>query len=290
MVRKPIVELTADVPLAVDVQAQISEGRPWFAYPEPDDFAIGNEVNYPPIGWVDEFSPPPSSCPAPDDFTAPPIASLRDCREGYPWLVPHHRVRQSAGMGHGGPALIGDLGLRWQSAIVSPNRLPWMVIPAVPPDPRFAWWTRVRDVPSDWVTNRGETERFIYYDGPTRAAVPLAVSLEAAGRLRFATPKPPHFGYGGSPHAEPQFQPEHEGLYTGTKFPLLPASEQGARETIVTRPMSGAQAIAQRSDRHDAGRVKVRASHEQHSRPAAGWLPRGAGRSAAGECEGPSPW
>jgi hypothetical protein len=226
IVKKPIVHLTSDVPLAVDVEAQISEGRPWFGYPLPDDFAIGGEdVPHDTIGSTrGGYGGPLGNRHAPDEFTNPSIPSLPDCREGYPWLVPHHRVRQSQGTGFGGRAIIANLGLRWQSLIVCPNRLPWMITPAVPPDPRFAWWTRLRDVPSDWVTNRGETERFLYYDGPTRAAVPLAVSLEATGRqLRFATPKPPHFSYGGSPHAEPQFQPlsvsapaglpEHEGLY-----------------------------------------------------------------------------
>lgn len=225
MVTKPIVHLTSDVPLAVDVEAQISEGRPWFGYPLPDDFAIGGEnVPYRGIGGAGGFSVPGTSTSQPaDDFMAPAIPSLPDCREGYPWLVPHHRVRQSEGTTFGGPALIANLGLRWQSAILCPDRLSWMVTPAVPPDPRFAWWTRLRDVPSDWVTNRGETERFLYYDGPTRAAVPLAVNLEGAGRLRFAMPKPPHFGYGASPRSEPQFQPlsvsdpaglpTHEGLY-----------------------------------------------------------------------------
>ena len=226
MVTKPIVHLTSDVPLAVDVEAQISQGRPWFGYPMPDDFAIGGEnVPYKVIGAADGFSGGSSSAPQPtDDFMAPAIPSLPDCREGYPWLVPHHRVRESEGTTFGGPALIMNLGLRWQSAIVCPNRLAWMAVPSVPPDPRFNWWTRLRDVPCDWVTSRGETERFLYYDGPTRATVPLAVSLEPTERrLHFATPKPPTFGYSSSPKLEPQFQPlfasapanlpPHEGLY-----------------------------------------------------------------------------
>ena len=223
-VTKPIVHLTSDVPLAVDVEAQISEGRPWFGYPMPDDFAIGSEnVPYRVIGAVGGFSGPSSSAPQPPDgFMAPAIPSLPDCREGYPRLVPHHRVRESQGTYFGGGAIIANLGLRWQSAIVCPNRLGWMAVPSVPPDPRFKWWTRLSDVPSGWVTSRGETERFLYYDGPTRAAVPLVVSLEATGRgLHFATPAPPQFGFSGK--SEPQFQPlsvtpsaglpAHEGLY-----------------------------------------------------------------------------
>ena len=224
-VTKPIVHLSSSVPLAVDVESQISEGRPWFGYPMPDDFAIGSEdVNYRVIGAAGGLAVFPASRPAPDDFTAPAIPSLPDCREGYPWLVPHHRVRWSNGTSFGGPALIACLGLRWQSLIVSPNRLPWMAPPPVPSDPRFRWWARLRDVPSSWVSSRGETERFLYYDGPTRAAVPLAVILERSGRqIRFTAPRPPQFGYGGRGQPEPHFHPlavgapsglpEHEGLY-----------------------------------------------------------------------------
>lgn len=226
IVKKPIVHLTSDAPLAVDVEAQISQGRPWFGYPLPDDYAIGGEdVSHEAIGSAPGgYNSVTGGSWRSNKFEIPSIPSLPDCREGYPWLVPHHRVRKSQGTGFGRGAIIANLGLRWQSLIVCPNRLPWMVTPTVPRDPRFDWWTRLRDVPSDWVTNRGETERFLYYDGPTRAAVPLAVSLDVEGRqLRFATPKPPQFGYGGSPHGEPQFQPlsvsdpadlpEHEGLY-----------------------------------------------------------------------------
>lgn len=225
-VTKPIVHLSASVPLAVDVEAQIRQGRPWFAYPMPDDFAIGGEnVPYKVIGTAGGFPFPRSSTTTtPDDFNAPPIPSLPNCREGYPWLIPHHRVRQSQGTTFGGPALIASLGLRWQSAIVSPKRLNWMTVPVVPSDPKFDWWGRLRKVPSSWIASRGETERFLYYDGPTQATVPLAARLNrAAGRIDIDLPREPHFGYGTRPQLEPQFEPlaaisppglpQYEGLY-----------------------------------------------------------------------------
>jgi hypothetical protein len=49
---------------------------------------------------------------------------------------------------------------------------------AVPADPKFAWWTRLRDVESSWVSSRGESDRFLYYDGPTVRPAPLHVKLE----------------------------------------------------------------------------------------------------------------
>jgi hypothetical protein len=42
----------------------------------------------------------------------------------------------------------------------------------VPTDDRFGWWRLLRDVPSSWVVSQGETERFLYYDGPTLARSP----------------------------------------------------------------------------------------------------------------------
>jgi hypothetical protein len=42
-VSKPIVHVSTNMPLAVDLEVQIREGRPWFAYPKPDDFSIGDQ-------------------------------------------------------------------------------------------------------------------------------------------------------------------------------------------------------------------------------------------------------
>jgi hypothetical protein len=65
------------------------------------------------------------------------------------------------------------VGLRWQSVIVSPTKLPWMTDAPVPPDPKFAWWSRLRNVNCSYVSSRGESERFMYYDGPSAAMSPV---------------------------------------------------------------------------------------------------------------------
>jgi hypothetical protein len=49
-------------------------------------------------------------------------------------------------------------------------------------DPHFAWWKRLREVDCSWVSNRGESERFLYYDGPTALRSPIRFVIEA-GRL-----------------------------------------------------------------------------------------------------------
>jgi hypothetical protein len=70
-----------------------------------------------------------------------------------------------------------SLGLRWQSLIVSPERQAWMKPPEVPAGEKHRWWGRLRDVPAAWVSSRGESERFLYYDGPTTARAPVSVKL-----------------------------------------------------------------------------------------------------------------
>jgi len=182
-VTKPVIHITSDVPLAVDLEVHIRQGRPWFAFPYPDDFGVGNEADevdsgnaamVPLNGQGLWFRGPLRD---PPELAASFDGVLSDCREGYPWLLPHHRVYSSSSTGRGGPPAIYGVGVRWQSLIVSPARLGWMTPPSVSSDPRFGWWSRLRDVPADWVWNRGEAERFLYYDGPTESFAPLAVGL-----------------------------------------------------------------------------------------------------------------
>jgi hypothetical protein len=50
-----------------------------------------------------------------------------------------------------------------------------MKLPEVPAEAKYQWWPRLRSVPASFVSNRGETERFLYYDGSTKLQVPLVV-------------------------------------------------------------------------------------------------------------------
>lgn len=43
----------------------------------------------------------------------------------------------------------------------------------------FDWWEDLRDVECSWVSNLNESERFIYYDGPTLAKSPINFELSA---------------------------------------------------------------------------------------------------------------
>jgi hypothetical protein len=175
IVTKPVLHLHTDRLMAIDVQILITDGRPWFAYPEPDDFTVeaeGHQARYV-VSGSNEY-------PALKCFDSPSIAPLPSPREGYPGLSPMHRYAPDPGLAPQVSQIrdpIKSLGLRWQSVIVSPEKLSWMTPPDVPNDERFAWWNRLRQVPCAWVSNRGEAERFLYYDGPTRAPTPVLAEL-----------------------------------------------------------------------------------------------------------------
>ena len=160
IVTKPIIHLTANRPMSVDLEVLISGGKPWFAYPKPDDFRVQFGVSpvnrQEPVAKVDGFN---------------------DAREGYPWLLPKSRQHTDYRLWTGDRTskLTGDVGLRWQSVIVSPEQLDWMKEPQVPDDERYRWWSELRKVPSSWVSSRGESERFLYYDGPTLATAPIDI-------------------------------------------------------------------------------------------------------------------
>jgi hypothetical protein len=207
---KPVIHLTAAAPMAVDLEVCIAGGRPWVAHPRIDDlviapiqadFAARNRL------WrADSFTTPGTTQPSTSGlfqpFDPPPGLPVQpDLREGYPWLAPAHRTLTVQTWGPStynnqivsGPnsVLIGGIGARWQSLIVSPTKLPWMQPAPVGQDPRFKWWQRLRDVESSWVSNRGESERFLYYDGPSLRSAPVSVSFRDGQVDVFTNPAAP---------------------------------------------------------------------------------------------------
>jgi hypothetical protein len=194
---KPVIHLSAGEAMAVDLEVQIRHGRPWFAYPKPDDFSV--TVENVPSEWRAPYfggRVPTSGAPEGEEAWSPPqllwpldpgpstaLAHLTDRREGYPWLNPSRRTSwQSVTWGRlGGHDEVTSIGLRWQGLIVSPQRLDWMEPAAVPVGGQFDWWRRLRDAPCAWVSSRGESERFLYYDGPSLAPTPVAVRRVSSG-------------------------------------------------------------------------------------------------------------
>ena len=178
IIDKPVIHLTASGAMAVDLEVQIRHGRPWFAYPQPDDLGLstGQGADREPDAARKQWRDKPLFLARLNPSTMP---ALEKTREGYPWLEPAHRMYGSISGVMGGRNEITGVGLHWQSLIVTPQPLGWMRTVPVPHDTKFAWWSRLRDVPSNWVSSGGEAERFVYYDGPTRAKSPVTVRREA---------------------------------------------------------------------------------------------------------------
>jgi hypothetical protein len=175
---KPVIHLSTNTLLAVDLRVKMLRGRPWYVYPMPDDF----DLTFSPRGRGAYNFP-----------NAPPVVRQLDptglkplnaqLREGYPWLTPTH-LNHRPGAG----SALAEVGFRWQSLIVSPTKLGWMHEAPVGDDARFAWWKRLRDVDCAWVSNRGESERFLYYDGPTLIGSSVEFTLDGQQlRARAAT-------------------------------------------------------------------------------------------------------
>jgi hypothetical protein len=180
IIDKPVVHVTANVLLPIDLDVRIAMGRSWFAYPLPDDYSTDAATRY----LFDQ-----RMTRALEPLDPDPIWPLAYAREGYPWLAPTHRGVGSTSGHLGGDNDFTAIGLHWQSLIVSPKQMPWMVPPHVPEDPRFAWWLRLRQVPASYVWNRGESERFLYYDGPTLAKIEATWTWDAkAQALRYSPP------------------------------------------------------------------------------------------------------
>jgi hypothetical protein len=74
----------------------------------------------------------------------------------------------------------------------------------VPEDEKYAWWSRLRQVQSSWVSSRGEAERFLYYDGPTTRPSRWIASIEAGDLLVTWNQESDRFGSGGFQSLEPQ--------------------------------------------------------------------------------------
>jgi hypothetical protein len=155
-------------------------GRPWYVYPMPDDFALLFRARGPGSYNLPATRPVVERL---DPTALQPIDA--QMREGYPWLTPSHLgERRTPGYE------LDSAGFRWQSLIVSPTKLPWMREAAVNDDPQFAWWKQLRDVQASWLSNRGETERFLYYDGPTMITSPVTFALRDGRLFATAAPRP----------------------------------------------------------------------------------------------------
>jgi hypothetical protein len=180
-INKPIVHITVDKPMAVDISAYIHQGRPWFVFPRPDNYVVGVSQGsyYGRLGFGGikerggEVTPHPLA-----EFDKVVVGKIAKPHDGYPWLAPPFAQIGAVSGSMGVMNSISDVGVRWQSVICNPTKLDWMAPPKVGADPKYQWWERLRQVPTSWVSNAGESERFLYYDGPTNGLSPTFTVLE----------------------------------------------------------------------------------------------------------------
>ncbi len=185
VVLKPVIHLTVSQTMAVDLAVRIRFGRPWFAYPKPDDFEVA--WGLPPVGSGMLVQGVPKLLRPLD---APNFGVLSGHHAGYPWLRPGYALTGNRDWRFKGDEHdILEVGLRWQRMIVSPEQLAWMRPPDVPPGQQYTWWTRLRRVNCSWVSSQNESERFLYYDGPTQLKARLGVTL-VQDVVRFDTRAP----------------------------------------------------------------------------------------------------
>ena len=185
---KPVVHLTVDRPMAVDVEIYMNDGRPWVAYPLFDDlvllqgsFGESSEpkgMDYQPFG-------PRLSIRMLDPKGLTPLTDLREGyswmsprRREYPWYDPTGQYNMTGRADLEKLAAIAGMGMRWQSLIVTPTPVAFTHLADVPAEARYDWWKRLRETPCSWISSRGESERFLYYDGPTIMPSPVIMKLE----------------------------------------------------------------------------------------------------------------
>jgi len=178
---KPVIHLTVDRPMAIELELGMNNGRPWVAYPLFDDLVLlkgqfGDSLEDGALG------------PLPSIRIADPkgMAPLSNLREGYAWWPPNRReyARYDYSALGGRPldsdklSDFGGIGMLWQSLIVTPQPLAGSRLAEIPPDGKYDWWKRLRQTPCSWVNSRGESERFLYYDGPTLMPAPVNMKLK----------------------------------------------------------------------------------------------------------------
>ena len=213
-ITKPIIHFTANTPLALKLEVGLQMGQPYFFYPRPDKSTV-DSFGSPPLAFEKYEIEPNVDLPfrrelrwggfgQPEHFVTPevefswlffphkpyPLLGSKDTRDFY--IKGHAKDRKK----HADPKKYyqaplvrsplfetrhnggyATCSLNYDGLIVTPNKPDWAKIPEVKDDQRFKWWETLRDVPCSWVTSNGETERFLYYDGPSKLPAPFKVSI-----------------------------------------------------------------------------------------------------------------
>ncbi len=174
-VTKPILHFTTDAPVAIDLSVDITGGQVWFSYPKPSDFYVDTEVSGRDERGLRSIQLHPfESSLANESESRFDRFMPDDIQPPYSWFKPDTKFgNTSGGMGSTGNAIKG-IGFSWFNLQIAPE-LPTEWQTPVSVDEKFKWWSELRMVKSSWVNNGQQTERFLYYDGPTVSESPVTV-------------------------------------------------------------------------------------------------------------------
>jgi hypothetical protein len=169
-VAKPVVFFHAREPLEALVAMRFKGGMPWMFFPEPTDYL--EEVGMPILADRPEIQPPWIRGGAAARAATGELS--RRCRVAS-WIVPPHPKPEN----QPGSLRLAGLGLEWCGLRIGHDPALEAKPAAVPPG---SWWSALRDVPASPVAIRGESERFLFYDGAVPLPPPVRVRWADAAR------------------------------------------------------------------------------------------------------------
>jgi hypothetical protein len=185
VVTKPVMHFYANRPIVVSLDVLIRRGRVQYVFPKADDYST--DFNFLATQNMGGTTQPLSPFDAAGKV--PPFAD----RHSNPlsWIVEDPMLTTLKISGPGGfapAATLMSLGFHYDTLLITPQQ-PSLQPPNVPADSKYAWWSKLRQVPSAWVSSRGEAERFLYYDGPTLQAPRFRIRLKDPQHLAIEATK-----------------------------------------------------------------------------------------------------
>jgi hypothetical protein len=168
-------------PMAIDLQTRMEHGRPWYAYPGPDDLTLPVDLHDLIQKSWGTVSVRHRMIAKPDRYFAclgsPSLATRRngfswvqDCSGDLDWILETF----------GGN--LDELGLRWPSMILTPGTEIGGREHTTEHVPSWNLWRHVGSGPQSWVNNRGEASPMAYYAGPVMVDPLFASVIDDSGR------------------------------------------------------------------------------------------------------------
>jgi hypothetical protein len=197
IVTKPVLFFYTPEPLSLLVRVDFFGGRPWTFFPHATDYQETTEIaGYSNWNarqqtlrirefadrkgltpdWIEVLRPsatPRARARSIPGFRRLPPEHLRPFYRGAPWMFPGHDRHPT--LTGPGPVVFTGVGIEWCGLRVGYSSD--LEAPLVPVE-RSHWWSALREVPSSPVAVRGESERFLFYDGAVNLRAPVTLAWE----------------------------------------------------------------------------------------------------------------